>query len=259
MLARALEPLGELWVVAPDRERSAISHAISLHNPLRAKPVRERWYAVDGTPTDCVYLALHHLMPEPPHVVVSGINLGGNLGNDVLYSGTVAAAMEGAMFGFRALAFSVAVDYGAERGQVYFETAAAFAQKLVPTLVEKPLAPGVVLNVNVPNLPADEVGPPKVCRLGYNDWADVVTSREDPRGRIYYWIGGDRGSRAPIPGSDYEAVGAGQISLTPVHYDLTDHRSFAALRGMKLDGLVLAEDGLGDEALPYPDEPKRRP
>ncbi|MEO0814469.1 MAG: 5'/3'-nucleotidase SurE [Myxococcota bacterium] len=258
-LAEALEPFGEVWVVAPDRERSATSHSISLHNPLRVREVGERRYTVDGTPTDSVYLALHHLLPGPPDVVFSGINHGPNLGNDVLYSGTVAAAMEGALFGYRAVAMSLCLnEKSRERQQpAHFDTAGRVAADLMRGVMDRPMPPGVLLNVNVPDIPFEDVQGRKLCRLGFNDWAEAVDKRSDPRNRPYYWIGGSRSSRDEVEGSDVNAVADGQVSITPIHYDLTDYRSFNFVRELPSGELKTVPDGLGDQPLAHPVHPKR--
>ncbi len=257
-LRQALEPLAEIWVVAPDRERSAISHAISLHAPLRVRQHAERCFAVDGTPADCVYLALHHLLPRRPDLMVSGINHGPNLGNDVLYSGTVAGAMEAAMYGTSAFAISLAVDYGAAGGGALdFAAAAEVAAGLARALLDRPVPPGVILNVNVPARPRAELGGAKLCRLGYTNWADHVTERHDPRGRPYLWIGGDRLGHDDIADSDNNAVAAGHVSVTPIAFDVTDARAFGFVRGLTIDGFARVADGLPDGLLPYPPHPKR--
>jgi 5'-nucleotidase len=259
VLAEALRPLGELWVVAPDRERSATSHAISLHKPLRIREVAAREFTVDGTPTDCVYLAMHQLMAGPPHIVVSGINHGPNLGNDVLYSGTVSAAMEGALFGYRAIAVSLCLPElreGRLTEPADFAAAAAFTARLAGVVMEQPLQPGVVLNVNVPLGAPERVSRWKLCRLGYTDWADAVTARVDPRRRPYFWIGGERSGHDDIADSDNNAVGDGLIAVTPIHYDITDYRSFGYSRGLRVPGFTSEEDGLGSSPLPHPVHPR---
>jgi 5'-nucleotidase len=234
----ALEPLGEVWVVAPDREQSAASHAISLHRPLRIHRVRERWYAVDGTPTDCAYLAINHLMKEShPAVLVSGINHGHNLANDVTYSGTVAAAMEGYLFGVPSVAVSLVA-----RRTFDFTHAARFTHSLVKALLEraasKTLKP-MLLNVNVPGRPGAEPTGYRITRLGRHSYGYEVVENVDPRGRKYYWIGGSEFQHEDIPGSDCNAVlRDGLISVTPLHLDLTDHPTIADLDGWKVDGFL---------------------
>jgi 5'-nucleotidase len=257
-LSRALAPHGDVWIVAPDRERSATSHAISLGRPLRIRQVGPREFAVDGTPTDCVYLGLHHLLKEPPTVVLGGINHGPNLGNDVLYSGTVAAAMEGALFGYPAIALSLCLnENGPSRFAVEeFEVAAALGVKTALAVAARPMPRGVVLNVNVPMLPRERIRGVKLCRLGYTDWSDAVTVRADPRGKPYYWIGGDRAGVDAIEDSDNNATANGYVSVTPIHYDLTDYRSFDYARALDLDAFPKAADNLGSGPLAYPAHPR---
>lgn len=259
-LTEALEPHGEVWVVAPDRERSATSHSISLHNPLRIREVGVRRFSVDGTPTDSVYLALHHILPAPPDVVFSGINHGPNLGNDVLYSGTVSAAMEGALFGHRAVAMSLCLNEKSRERErpPFFETAGQVAVRLLGAVMEAPMPSGVLLNVNVPDLPFEDLEGNRLCRLGFNDWAESVSERRDPRNRPYFWIGGSRSARDEVAGSDVNAVADRQVAITPIHYDLTDYRSFSYVRGLTLEGLTRIEDRLGDAPLPHPVHPKVR-
>jgi 5'-nucleotidase len=230
-LAEALQSLGEVFIVAPDREQSAASHAISLHRPLRLHRVRERQWAVDGTPTDCVYLAMNHILKDTlPEMVVSGINRGSNLADDVTYSGTVAAAMEGALFGVPAIAFSLAT----RTRKWDFAPAAAFARKLVETVIARPLPRGALLNVNIPD------GAPTgfaITRLGKRSYGQVVAERRDPRGRAYYWIGGDEQGHEDIPGSDCNAVyDEGKVSITPLHLDLTHTRLLEELHGLEVAG-----------------------
>ena len=252
-LAGRLSGLGELWVTAPDREQSATSHSISLHVPLRVRKVGEREFSVSGTPTDSVYVGLHHLLKEPPDVVVSGINHGPNLGNDVIYSGTVSAAMEAAMFGYKAIAVSLCLgEHAGEVQELHFATAAEFVARLVQSLATMTLPRGVLLNVNVPNRPIDQVKGMKICRLGFNNWADKVAERVDPRGRPYYWIGGTRQGHDDIPDSDVNAIADGFVSVTPIHYDLTDYRSLAVTRTIVVEGFPRVPDELGNTALPHP-------
>jgi 5'-nucleotidase len=222
LLARALGELGEVTVVAPDREQSASGHSLTLNRPLRLRKIEERWFAVDGTPTDCVSLAVQWLMKdEPPGLIVSGINFGLNLGNDVTYSGTVSATFEGSLLGIPSVAFSQEVS---ERFS--FERAAAFAGRLVGALLGKdgkeapPLRPGLLLNVN---LPAGEIRGVRWTRLGYRRYHQVVVEKVDPRGRKYYWIAGTPEWREE-EGTDYLAIARGFASVTPLHLDLTDYR-----------------------------------
>ena len=235
-LAEALLPLGEVTVVAPDREQSAASHSISLHRPLRIEEM-PAWggvkrYAVDGTPTDAVYVGVNHLLREsPPDVVASGINRGANLAMDVLYSGTVAAAMEGTSCGLKSFAISLV-----GRGEPDFRPAAAFARKLAGELGRRGLPPGTLLNVNVP--PGEPRGA-QITRLGKRTYSAAVVRKVDPRGRAYYWIGGDEQAHENVPGSDCDAVfDRALISVTPLHLDLTLHALLEDLKSWDLPGLI---------------------
>jgi 5'-nucleotidase len=213
----AVEPLGEVWVVAPEHEQSAASHAISLSRPLRIRKVKPRWFAVDGTPTDCAYLAVHHLMKDAlPTLAVSGINHGPNMADDVTYSGTVAVAMEATLLGVPAIAFSLVA-----RRNFEFTHAARFARELTRAALGQPLPSRLLLNVNVPGK-----GEPRgwaVTRLGRHSYGNQVVENTDPRGRRYYWIGGTGYAHEDLPGSDCNTVLDEQlISVTPVLLDLTD-------------------------------------
>ncbi len=223
----------EVWVVAPDREQSASSHSISLHRPLRLVEVRPRWYAVDGTPTDAVYMALNLVLKaERPDVVVSGVNHGPNLGNDVLYSGTVAAAMEGALLGVNAIAVSLACPAPHE-----FAEAARFAAALARQVVARPPPAPLLLNVNVP---AGPVRGYRFTRLGRRTYGNEVIEKTDPRGRKYYWIGGEGGVRnEDIPGSDCNAVLIdGLASVTPLHLDSTHDPVLLEARSWTVPGYL---------------------
>ena len=230
-LVSAIEPIAEVWAVAPDREQSAASHAISLHRPLRMHRIRERQYAVDGTPTDCIYLAMNHVMKDRrPDLVISGVNHGANLADDVTYSGTVAAAMEGALFKVPAIAVSLA----SKTRTWEFSHAAQFARALAQTVIARPLPHGALLNVNVPDGPVKGFA---FTRLGKRSYGQVVDERRDPRGRQYYWIGGDEQGHENIPGSDCNATyDDGLVSITPLHLDLTHYRLLEELRGLRIEG-----------------------
>ena len=235
VLVAALSELAEVFVVAPDREQSASGHALTLSRPLRMQKVRENWYSVDGTPTDCVNLAvLWVLKDRPPDLVCSGINFGLNVGDDVTYSGTVSATFEGTLLGIPSLAFSQEVGEGFS-----FEPAARFARRLVQTLLEEKLPPDLLLNVNVP---AGAIGGVSFTRLGRRVYKQSVVEKLDPRGRRYYWIAGTpMWQRAA--GTDHEAVSSGRVSITPLHLDLTYYPGlelFGALQE-KLARLDLAE------------------
>ena len=225
LLARAMEALGEVTVVAPDREQSASGHSLTLSRPLRLRKIEHRWFAVDGTPTDCVSLAVQWLMKEaPPTLIVSGINFGLNLGNDVTYSGTVSATFEGSLLGIPSIAFSQEVGEGFS-----FERAAAFAGRLVRELQREPLPEGLLLNVN---MPASPLRGARWTRLGYRRYRQAVVEKVDPRGRKYYWIAGTPEWREE-DGTDYSAIAAGYASVTPLHLDLTDYRTLGAEEGLR--------------------------
>lgn len=231
-LAEELSRIGEVYVVAPDREQSAKSHAISLHRPLRIREVADRWWSVDGTPTDSVYIALHHLLRDlRPDVVVSGINYGANLADDVTYSGTVAAAMEATLLGVPAIAVSLAA-----RENFDFGPAARFARGLAAEVAERKLPRGVLLNVNVPE---EAAGGYRITRLGKRVYGSSVMEQIDPRGRKYYWIGGGESGHEDIEGSDCNAVyDEGLVSVTPLHLDLTAYRSLEGLPSWTIDGFA---------------------
>lgn len=217
LLAQALSDLGEVVVVAPDREQSAAGHSLTLHRPLRMRQIRDGWYAVDGTPTDCVNLAVLWLLKEhPPDIVCSGINFGLNLGDDVTYSGTVSATFEGTLLGIPSIAFSQEVAEGFS-----FEPGARFARRFISLLLSQPLAKDLLLNVNIP---AGEHRDVRFTKLGRRVYKQSVVEKIDPRGRKYYWIAGTPEWQEG-EGTDYEAVHTGAISITPLHLDLTDYRS----------------------------------
>jgi 5'-nucleotidase len=225
LLARALAPLGEVTVVAPDREQSATGHSLTLGRPLRLQKIEENWYAVDGTPTDCVNLAVLWLLRETrPDLVVSGINFGLNLGDDVTYSGTVSATFEGTLLGIPSIAFSQEIAEGYS-----FERAAAFAGRFVAELLSATLRPDLLLNVN---LPAGELQGLSFTRLGKRVYQQVVVEKEDPRGRKYYWIAGTPEWQSES-GTDHEAVASGRVSVTPLHLDLTDYRGLEGHAGLR--------------------------
>ena len=224
-LRRAMEPLGEVWVVAPKDEQSAVSNAISLRDPLRVYQRGQRQLAVSGTPTDCVYVALNHVLDRRPTICVSGINHGANLGDDVLYSGTVAAAIEATMCDVPSIAFSLA-GYG-ERN---FEPAIAHATRLAEKLMARQIPRSVFLNVNFPP-DVDENSPLQVTKLGRRNYGRVVIEKQDPRNRAYFWLGGSELGFDDIPGSDCNAVSDGAISLTAVDLDLTHYGFMRELEG----------------------------
>lgn len=214
-LAGALEELGEVWVVAPDREQSAVGHALTLHRPLRVERVGERKFSVNGTPSDCVNLGVLGLLPEPPVLVVSGINHGSNLGDDVTYSGTVSAAMEGTLLGVASMAISQA-DPGADG----FAGAVPLARLVAARLLVEGLPAKTLLNVNVPR---GDVRGIRMTRLGHRMYREKVVREVDPRGRPYYWIGAGPPEWQEDDTSDIAAVHKGLASVTPLHLDLTHY------------------------------------
>lgn len=228
-LVSALEELDEVWVVAPDRNQSAVSHALTLHRPLRIDAHGPRRFAVDGTPTDCVNLAVNVVLPERPRLVVSGINHGANLGDDVTYSGTVSAAMEATLLGLPAIAVS---QVGT--GDFDFSAAAAFIPRLANWVLSNGLPPDTLLNVNIPNRPQQELTGLAVTRQGKRRYSEAIVEKTDPRGRKYYWIGGGEPDFVAAEGTDFTAIHAGQISITPLHLDLTNHGSVGRLQEMQL-------------------------
>ncbi len=224
-----LAALGDLIVAAPDRERSATAHSISLDRPLRADEIRPGVFSIDGTPVDCVYLALLHLVPRKPDLVVSGINNGYNLGSDVFYSGTVGAAAEGALRGVPAIAISLE-----RRKPQHFEHAAKFLGSLAGEVLQRgatAMPTGTVLNAN---LPSGDVSGYEVTFLGRRVYRDMVDVRQDLRGRNYYWIGGPEAQSADEPGSDLAAVQAGRASVTPMSLDLSNRGLIAPLSAWQL-------------------------
>ena len=221
-LSDALASVGEVFTVAPDQERSAAGHSLTLHYPIRAKMVGPNRWSVDGTPTDCVnWGALHLLKDNRPRLLFSGINLGLNLGDDVTYSGTVSAAFEGTLIGISSVAISQEIETG-----FTFDAAAAFATRLAARLLEEPLPGGTLVNVNVPAAPPRGV---RVSRLGKRRYGEAVVEKLDPRGRPYYWIGSTPPAGELEEGTDLSAVADKFVSVTPLHLDLTDYRSMELL------------------------------
>lgn len=232
LLAQALKDIAEVTVVAPDREQSASGHSLTLHRPLRMQQIDTAVYSVDGTPTDCVNLGVLWLMKDsPPDLVVSGINFGVNMGDDVTYSGTVSATFEGTLLGIPSVAFSQEV------GESFsFEKAASFAARFVETLCREALPGDLLLNVNIPMGTIRGVA---FTRLGKRRYQQVVVEKTDPRGRKYFWIAGTPKWQEE-EGTDHAAVASGQVSVTPLHLDLTDYRGLEAYPslGSRLGSLI---------------------
>ncbi|RMD70495.1 MAG: 5'/3'-nucleotidase SurE [Gammaproteobacteria bacterium] len=221
-LAEALKPLAQVTVVAPDRDRSGASNSLTLDNPLRAHVMDDNVIRVDGTPTDCVHLAITGLLEREPDMVIAGINAGANLGDDVIYSGTVAAAMEGRFLGFPALAVSLI-------GETHFETAAQVVVDIVRRLMEHPLPADTILNINVPDIPRERLMGLQATRLGHRHKAEPVIKDTDPRGRPIYWVGPAGSEQDAGPGTDFHAVRHGYVSITPLQVDLTRHAALDSL------------------------------
>jgi len=222
----ALESLGELWVVAPAAEQSAMSHSLTMHRPLRVRERGLRQYSVDGTPADTIYVALHHLLPEPPDLVVSGINRGANLGFDVHYSGTVAAAREACLQGVPAIAVSAHIDDAPPR----YDTAGIVARRVVERVRTHGLEDGTLLNVNVPCVAPDDLRGLRAAVLGRRIYASSVDLRHDPRGKPYVWIGGPHQGFAGSDDADGRGIDAGWATVTALSVDPTDYRSLERTR-----------------------------
>lgn len=221
---------GQVVIVAPEKERSAIGHGITMHKPLRVTEIELapglKGFAVNGTPADCVKLALEALLPQPPDVVVSGINRGENLGTDVLYSGTVSGAIEGCINGIPSLAVSLAGEKDPD-----YSFAAAFTASLCRYIATRGLPAGTFLNVNIPNLPPEDIAGVALTRLGQRRYINTIERRVDPRGRAYFWLAGEVKDLDANPDTDIGAVLRKFISITPLHLDLTDHRFLERLQG----------------------------
>ncbi len=225
-LRRAMSKIGEVIVVAPETQKSGASHALTLSDPLRSNRIDSNTLAVDGTPTDCVLLAMRGLLDDrKPDILVSGMNHGPNLGDDVTYSGTVAAAFEGTLLGLPSIAISVA-----SWEECSFDSAERFAEVITRKVLKHGLPEGTLLNVNVPSVPPEEIKGVRVTKLGKRVYRDAVVKKQDPRGRDYYWIGGQPPIWCEGEGTDFEAVEEGMISVTPLHLDLTDYKSLHMVR-----------------------------
>lgn len=221
-LSQVLSELGNITIYAPSGDRSGASNSLTLDRPVRIHKVSGNRFSVDGTPTDCVHMALTGLMDSVPDMVASGINNAANLGDDVLYSGTVAAAIEGRYLGFPALAFSLATSH--KSGQVrYFETAQYFIKKIILNIQENPLPRDTILNINFPNLPIEQVKGIKVTRFGNRHKAENTVQELDPRGRKIYWIGPAGPEADAGEGTDFHAIKNGFVSITPMQVDMTKH------------------------------------
>jgi 5'-nucleotidase len=220
-----------ITTVAPDREQSAASHALTLTDPLRVEEHGEDQFAVSGTPTDCVLIALHGLLREcRPDVVISGINHGPNMGEDVHYSGTVAGAFEGRVLGLPGIAISLA----SRQRPFDFSGARQFVAEVLPSWLNEGFDRGTLLNVNIPSLPTEEIAGIRFCPLGSREYHDVVVRKEDPRGRAYYWIGGgDSLTISRDENTDFVLSAQGFVTVTPLHVDITDYKRLVELKGLQ--------------------------
>jgi 5'-nucleotidase len=224
-LAESLASLDDVYIVAPDRERSAIGMAITLHRPLRAKQVSERAYAVDGTPVDCVDLAISALLPERPKLLVSGINHGQNLGHDIHFSGTAAAAKKGTFLGIPSIAISLV-----SAPTYHYETATTIACRLAKHVLANGLPEDILLNVNVPNCPISEIKGMEITRQDLGNYSANAIERRDRRGQTYYWIGGERALVDRREDTDLNIIRDKRVSITPVQLDFTAHQQIEPLK-----------------------------
>lgn len=229
-LAEALQAIGEVWIVAPDQPQNAVGRALTLHRPLRAVQVADRKIAVNGTPSDCVNLAMNGLLPEKPAVVVSGINHGANMADDIPYSGTVAAAFEATLWGTPAVAVSL---HG--KNSLDFSPAARFAVRVVRSVLAHGLPSDIFLNVNLPDTGGNDISSYRITKQGKSMYAGLIERRLNPRGEPYYWIGGDGTQFHDVPGSDAEAVLKYRCaSITPIRIDCTDYASLDLLNTWRI-------------------------
>jgi len=241
-LADEMQSLGRVVVVAPDRERSAVGHALTLHAPLRAEEIQTDRWAVSGTPTDAVGLGIHGLLKEKPALVISGINKGGNMGDDLTYSGTVAAAMEATLMGVPAIAVSSA---STQFGYDDFKHSAVVARQMAESVLEHGLPADTFINVNVPDSAPKGI---RLTRQGKRIYGDAVVQNRDPRGRTYYWIGAGELSFQNLEGTDFHAVQNGYVSVTPLHLDLTNYAAMDRLRQWRLEEGAFDDNKTGDES-----------
>ena len=233
-LWEAMKELGEVTVVAPDTEKSAVGHAITLSNPIRIQKIERHGgftgYAVNGTPADCVKIAVRSLLKDKPDIVVSGINSGANVGNNIIYSGTVSAATEGVFYNIPSVAISLDSIYGGD-----FNPSKTISKYVVNTVVKKGLPKGTLLNINIPNVPETQLKGIKITRQGDVFFRDWFEKREDPRGRIYYWMSGEVVTPNSNSEMDSSALKSDYISITPIHYDLTNHGYLDELKKWKFE------------------------
>lgn len=241
VLSERMAGLGKVTIVAPDQDRSGASNSLTLDSPVRIYEIEERRYRVTGTPTDCVHIALTGLLDKDPDMVISGINAGANLGDDVIYSGTVAAAMEGRFLGLPAIAISLVY----EESPRFYSSAAEAVARIVDRLQGNPLPADTILNINVPDIPWEEVRGFEVTRLGHRHRAEPTVREVDPRGRPMYWIGPAGAEQDAGPGTDFDAVRRGFVSVTPIHVDLTRFQALQQVAGWMAE--IELHDSTGPE------------
>ncbi len=225
-LAETLAPLADVTVVAPERDRSGSSNSLTLDRPLLLRQAANGFYYVNGTPTDCVHLAVTGMLGDPPDMVISGINDGANMGDDTIYSGTVAAATEGFLLGVPSIAVSLVTREAVQN----FATAAQVVADLVRNFRVRPLPQPILLNVNVPDVPLGALGEGRVTRLGKRHKAEPVVKTSNPRGEVVYWVGAAGGAQDAGEGTDFHAVAQGQVSITPLQMDLTHYSHIARVK-----------------------------
>jgi 5'-nucleotidase len=233
-LRNFLSKTAKVTVVVPDRERSASSHSLTLNNPIRVDKIEDDFYVTTGTPADCVNLAIYGLLDEVPDIVISGINSSPNLGDDVIYSGTVSAAMEGLLLGFPSFAISIESN----RPPIRYETACRVAKGLVDIILKRGLPPSTFLNINIPNLEPDRIKGVAITKLGRRLRQEKLHKRLDPRGRVYYWMGTKGYESENEEGTDFSAIKSSKISITPLHIDLTNHKAIDFLEKWDWEGLI---------------------
>ncbi len=226
-MADGLERFAEVWVIAPEKEQNAVGRSLTLHRPLKVTQIEKNRFIINGTPSDCVNLGVNDILPRRPSLVISGINKGGNLGDDILYSGTVAAAFEAAILGIPAFAVSLVC-----RQHFNFSPAASFTSQFAEAFLKNGSRPNALLNINVPDTGGNVISEYRITKQGKSIYADESHAVTDPRGKKYYWIGGEEVYYKDIPGSDYEAITKHMISITPLQTDLTD---YSLLERMKKD------------------------
>jgi 5'-nucleotidase len=227
-LYNSMKQLGDAYVIAPDRERSAVSHALTMHRPLRVERLREHVYSMNGTPTDCVAIGINKILPERPAFVVSGINKGANLGDDITYSGTVSAAIESTIMGIPSFAVSLVITEKAS--SLNLDTASKIALEVGRYILDNSLPYDTLLNVNVPNIPARDIAGIKLTRQGKRIYDNSIQETFDPHGEKHYWIGGGRPFWEHGEDTDIQAIQDNHISITPIHLDLTNYDALTFLR-----------------------------